>query len=202
VKATAGGGSATYDGAVKTPSACAVTGVYTGNLTCANNPDSVGPNPKDYTITPVVSGTDLSNFAITKVDGSFTINYGPCSAAIGPGNVVLPPINSDGTSVYSRKGGSTIPVKFRVCDVSGNPISNQAAVFAPTGGTLTMLSAVRGTIDAVNEGGTIDVPDVAFRWTGSQWLFNMATSNLTAATTYRFRVNLAYGNIEFQVGVK
>jgi len=38
-------------------------------------------------------------------------------------------------------------VKFRVCDASDNAISNSAAVFATTGGTLTMLSAVRGTID-------------------------------------------------------
>jgi len=118
------------------------------------------------------------------------------------GGVILPPINSDGTSVYPRKGGSTIPVKFTVCDASGNPISNPAAVFAGTGGTLTMLSAVRGQLGTVNEVGENAIPDAAFRFTGSQWIFNMATTNLQAGYDYTFRINLAYGSIIFKVGVK
>ena len=67
-----------------------------------------------------------------------------------------------------------------------------------------MLSAVRGTIDVVNEAGITDVPDVAFRFSGDQWIFNMATTNLTAGQTYTFRINLAYGpaSITFMVGVK
>ena len=120
----------------------------------------------------------------------------------------MQPINSDGSSVFPRKGGSTIPVKFRVCDANGNPISSPAAVFAPTGATLTMLSAVRGTINNIDESGFNDVPDVAFRFTGDQWIFNMATSNLTAGSTYTFRINLkgplANGNsyIQFTIGTK
>src|SRR5206468_1043223 len=73
VTATAGSGSATYDGLTKSPSACAVTGAYTGGLTCANNPASVGPAAGTTTITPVVSGTGLTNFDITLVNGSFTV---------------------------------------------------------------------------------------------------------------------------------
>jgi hypothetical protein len=124
-----------------------------------------------------------------------------CSA--GPGGVILPPINSDGTSVYPRKGGSTIPVKFRLCAANGSVISNPAAVFAGTGGQLTMLSAVRGTIENVNETDATDIPDAAFRFDGSsQWIFNMATSNLSSGNTYLFRINLANGSIQFVVGVK
>src|SRR5207244_2540000 len=74
VTATAGSGSATYDGLTKSPSACAVTGAYTGGLTCANNPALVGPAAGTTTITPVVSGTGLTNFDITLVNGSFTIS--------------------------------------------------------------------------------------------------------------------------------
>src|SRR5439155_8561570 len=74
VTATAGSGSATYDGATKSPSACVVTGTFTGDLTCANNPASVGPGVGTTTIYPVVSGTGQSNFQITKVNGSYTIN--------------------------------------------------------------------------------------------------------------------------------
>jgi hypothetical protein len=51
-----------------------VTGAYTGDLTCANSPASVGPNVGTTTIVPSVSGTGLSNFDITPVNGSYTIN--------------------------------------------------------------------------------------------------------------------------------
>ena len=52
----------------------------------------------------------------------------------------MPPINSDGSSVYKRKGGSTIPVKFKVCGANGNQSSNPDAVFLnyPQGGQLTI----------------------------------------------------------------
>jgi len=129
------------------------------------------------------------------------IGYGVCSA--GPGGVILPPINSDGSSVYQRKGGSTIPVKFRVCAANGSVIANPAAVFGSnSAGSITMLSAVRGTVTVVNEDTIADIPDVAFRFDGSQWIFNMATSNLQSASTYTFRINLANGDIVFMVGVK
>src|SRR5205085_2456970 len=137
---------------------------------------------------------------------TINVGFGICSSIIGAGGVILPPINSDGSSVYSRKGGSTIPVKFRVCNASGASISNPAVVFAGTGGSITMLSAVRGTINGVNEADGTDIPDVAFRWdaSGQQWIFNMATSNLTAGSTDAFRINLAYApaSITFIVGVK
>src|SRR5262249_23702439 len=83
-------------------------------------------------------------------------------------------------------------------------ISDPSAVFAGTGGMLTMLSAVRGTIDNVNEVSGTDIPDAAFRWdsSGQQWIFNMATSNLSSGSTYAFRINLAFANITFVVGVK
>ena len=65
---------------------------------------------------------------------------------------------------------------------------------------------MRGTINGVNEADGTDIPDVAFRWdaSGQQWIFNMATSNLTAGSTDAFRINLAYApaSITFIVGVK
>jgi hypothetical protein len=74
VTATAGSGSASYDGSMHAPSACAVSGTYTGDLTCTNSPASVGPAAGTTTITPNVSGTGLTNFAIKPVNGSYTIN--------------------------------------------------------------------------------------------------------------------------------
>ncbi|PYS18933.1 MAG: hypothetical protein DMG17_04440 [Acidobacteria bacterium] len=82
VTATAGSGSSTYDGLTHAPSACVVSGSYKGDLTCANNPASAGPAVGTTTITPVVSGTGLTNFAITLVNGSFTISKVPSVTAV------------------------------------------------------------------------------------------------------------------------
>ena len=142
------------------------------------------------------------NYNNASGDVAITISFGTCSAASGPGNVVLPPINSDGSSVYNRKGGSTIPVKFRVCDAAGRPISDKSVVFGNSTGTIQMLSAVRGTVTNALEDVVNDVPDVAFRWTGQEWIFNMATSNLAAGTTYDFRIVLTTGSIPFRIGIK
>jgi hypothetical protein len=82
VRATAGSGSGTYTGFAQTPSACVVSGVFTGDLTCANNPSSVGPNAGTYAIAPVVSGTGLDNYEITPANGSYTINKADTTIAI------------------------------------------------------------------------------------------------------------------------
>jgi hypothetical protein len=159
--------------------------------------------PGTYTVTP--GGLTSTNYTITFANGTLNITYGTTCTGSDPGGVILPPINSDGTSVYKRKGGSTIPVKFKVCDANGNSISNPYAVFLnyPQGGQLTMTGQIRGTIDNVNESGDTVVPDVAFTFTGGQWHFNMDTGNLTAGQTYTFRINLAYGpGITFTVGIK
>jgi len=161
-------------------------------------------NPGDYANDAWVFTDVTGNYNNAGGTVHDSIGYGVCSAAIGPGSVILPPINSDGSSVYQRKGGSTIPVKFRVCAANGSSIANPVAVFAGTGGTLTMLSAVRGTVDNINETTGTDIPDVAFRWdaSGQQWIFNMGTNNLSSGNTYLFRINLANGSIQFVVGVK
>jgi hypothetical protein len=145
-----------------------------------------------------------SSYSASSGTALLTVGYGTCTGS-DPGGVILPPINSDGTSVYKRKAGSTIPVKFKVCDASGNSISNPYAVFLnyPQGGQLTMTGSIRGTIENVNESGETVVPDVAFTFTGGQWHFNMDTGNLTAGNTYTFRINLATGpGIMFTIGVK
>jgi hypothetical protein len=173
-----------------------------GTLTFTG-PGATATLPGVYVVTP--AGLTSTNYLIEFESGSLTIGYGPCSAGYGPGGVILQPINSDGSSVYNRKGGSTIPVKFTVCDASGNPISDPAAVFpVPPVGSITMLNAVRGTVSVVNEPGISDIPDMGFRWAGDKWIFNMATANLQAGTTYTFRINLALASssIVFRVGVK
>jgi len=198
--------TATLSGFVngETDSGLRGTGALSGAAGFTGN--AVGQSlPGTWTITPTVGTLMATNYDFTPfVNGTLTIGYGTCTGGT-PGGVILPPINSDGSSVYKRKGGSTIPVKFTVCDANGQPISNPYAVFLnyPQGGQLTMTGSIRGTIDNVNESGDTVIPDVAFTFTGGQWHFNMATTNLTAGNTYTFRINLAYGpGITFTVGVK
>jgi hypothetical protein len=80
VTATAGSGSATYDGLSHAPGVCTITGVAPGalgDLTCANSPALVGPTAGTTTIAPVVAGTAADNFDITLVNGQFAIAKAP-----------------------------------------------------------------------------------------------------------------------------
>jgi hypothetical protein len=200
------GGIFTYDGH-QHPATGSVTGVGGASLgtpAIAYTPGTGAPvTPGTYTAVGTFVGD--GNYNPATDNATVQINFGVCNTSVGSGGVILPPINSDGTSVYNRKGGSTIPVKFRVCDASGNSIPTASAVFSPVaGGALTMLSAVRGTVGSDVEPAINASPDVAFRWdaSGQQWIFNMATTNLEASTTYVFRVNLGTGGIQFKVAVK
>jgi hypothetical protein len=159
--------------------------------------------PGDYTSDPWTFNSDNTNTNYFSESGTVhdIIHYGDCLSPYGPGGMIFQPINADGTSVF--KQGSTVPVKFTVCDASGAPISNASAVFGPANTTLVMLSKVRGTISPVNETmDTIDVPTTAWRFSSGQWIFNLATKNLQSGYTYKYRINLLYGYIDFQFGVK
>src|SRR5207245_242327 len=105
VTATAGSGSATYDGATKSPSACVVSGAYTGDLSCANNPALVGPGAGTTTIYPVVSGTGQSNFQIAKVNGSYTINPASSITTVTVANATYDGNPHGGTANVTGAGG-------------------------------------------------------------------------------------------------
>ena len=143
-----------------------------------------------------------SSYSPSSGTASLTVTYGIC---VGPdqGGVILPPINSDGSSVYKAQGGRTIPVKFTVCDANGNFISDANAVFLNgCCGSITTVTRMRGTVDDVNSMPTTDIPDVAFHQVGNHWQFNLVTTNLDAGYTYTFQINLRYGAIQFTVAVK
>jgi len=170
-------------------------------LACVGYPAGALPTPAGYTITPsAAAGTGLANYTIGYMNGYLAIGYGTCTGS-NPGGVILQPINTDGTSVFKR--GSTVPVKFTECDANGNAISDQTAVFATGYGSITLISAVRGQVNNVNETTYTDIPDVAFRWSNGIWIFNMATGNLDTNTRYTFRINLANGSyISFTFSTK
>ena len=56
--------------------------------------------------------------AAAPVTRSFPIVYAAGACLGAPSHAVLPPLAADGSSV--NKQGSTIPVKFRVCDVKAS----------------------------------------------------------------------------------
>ena len=196
-----------YNGQPHTATVTSITGVNGETGATVGTVDvshTAHTNPGDYP-SDSWSFTGTANYNNTSgtVDDSIIFSN---ACVAGLGGAVLPPINLDGSSVYKRQGGSTIPVKFRVCDAFGNAISNPNLVFGPSSGSITMLSAVRGTVDNVNETITNNIADAAFRWdsSGQQWIFNMATTNLTSGLTYTFRINLANTSqsIVFGIGVK
>jgi MBG domain (YGX type) len=159
--------------------------------------------PGSYIVTPsaavFVPAGAAANYNITYTPGTFSVGYGTCTGQ-NPGGVILQPINANGSSVF--KVGSTVPVKFTVCDANGNPISDPMVVFGNSTGSITLISAVRGTVDNVNESMDNDIPDVAFRYSSGIWIFNMATNNLQKNTTYTYIINLKVGTITFTFGTK
>jgi hypothetical protein len=214
---TANNKSKAYDGNPFTAFTVTITGfkfmdtvaVVSGSATYTGS--AIGATlPGTYTITPQQGTLSAANYDFPPgspptgnfVNGTLTIGYGTCTGS-DPGGVILPPINSDGSSVYKRKGGSTIPVKFKVCDANGNSISDPNVVFQ-TGccGSINRTSHMRGTVENVNENSLTDIPDVAFRYVGDHWQFNMDTGNLTAGYTDTFQINLKYGVIQFTIQVK
>ena len=164
------------------------------------------------TITATYNGDD--NFTGNTGTMMQTVTYATSGTCVGDaGHQVLQPVNLDGTSVF--KYGSTVPVKFRVCDANGVSIGTAGMVKA-----FTVAGYVSGTVsNIINETVTSTTPDTAFRWdpTGQQWIFNLATSGLSKGATAVFTIqlndgsivgpalggaNLDPGNSSFQFGLK
>jgi hypothetical protein len=106
-----------------------VSGTYTGDLTCANNPASVGPGAGTTTIYPVVSGTGQSNFQITKVNGSYTINKATQTIVFG---ALANRTFGDPDFLVSATASSGLTVAFSsqttgTCTVAGSTVHIVAA---------------------------------------------------------------------------
>jgi hypothetical protein len=136
-----------------------------------------------------------------QASGSFTITVevparaGQCQGV--PGHQILPPIRSDGSSVF--KQGRTVPAKFRVCDADGKPIT--------TDGLVTDFKLIQiisnGVVSNVNEVVRSTTPHDEFRAGARQWIFNISTKKLTAGNTYVYLITLNDGStIQFQFTLK
>jgi hypothetical protein len=155
-----------------------------------------------------VTAAATANYNLASKTVQINVLYasgGICGGDVG--HQILQPINANrtgtienGTSVW--KQSSTVPAKFRVCDVNGNSIG--------TPGVVSMFGLYKingGTLAAVDEL-TIDnsTNDLGWRFDGSQWIFNMSTKVAplnVANQTYYFRIDLNDGtSIYFNFGLK
>lgn len=130
----------------------------------------------------------------------YKIQYQPSGLCNGEsGHSILQPINPDGSSIF--KQGSTVPAKFRVCDVNGNPISDPSLVKS-----FNLVKTVSGTnTTSVNESVVSTIPDPNFRYDSlkKQWVFNMNTKSLSSSKTYFYKILLNdLSEILFSFGLK
>jgi hypothetical protein len=113
------------------------------------------------------------------------------------GHVIMPPINSNGTSVFQQ--GSTVPAKFQVFDANGVSIGTPRVV-----SSFNLVQTIPGGVGKVNEPVYTTTPDTAFHYdtTNQWWIFNIGTKNLSKNTTYVYLITLNDGTfIQFQFGL-
>src|SRR5439155_23377906 len=105
------------------------------------------------------------------------------------------------------KKGSTVPVKFRVCDAQGNSIGASGPVVAlsPDGHRDPILVSKSNGVGGIDETVYSTTPDLDFRWdpTALQWIFNLSTKSLVSGGHYYYVIVLNDGVtfISFDFGV-
>ncbi len=132
VTAAAGSYSGVYDANTHALSACSVTGAYTGKLTCANSPASVGPGAGSGAVTVTLSGDTVSNFNVTVAPGSWSIAQAGSSVTVTcPASVVY---NSTAqtpcTAVVTGVGGLNQSLSVTYSSNTNAGTAGASAVFA------------------------------------------------------------------------
>jgi hypothetical protein len=165
--------TATFTGLVLGQDAPALSGTpaFTTTATMTSGPGT-------YLITP--SGVSSPNYAITFVNGTLSVFYNVC-------------LEYDATR--AAHGGSTIPIKLRLCDVAGNNLFSPAVIphAVNVRNLATGVESPASDASNANPGGN-------FRVTGDRYIFNLTTTGLASAD-YRlvFQVNGAEYAVPFAV---
>ncbi len=193
--------SVTYDGAAHSATGTA-KGVLNESLSGLDLSGTTHTNPGDYPTDPW-SFTDVTgNYKNSSGTVHDQILYSTGMCLGSPGHTILQPIDLTGASVFPKKQGSTVPAKFRVCDVSGNNSIGTPGVVTD----FKIIQIFNGTVyNTANEDVISTTPDTAFRWdsSGQQWIYNISTKLLSAGNTYYFRISLNDGStIDFHFGLK
>jgi hypothetical protein len=187
---------------------------FTGTVSGLKNGDAIaaaystsatsGSPVGTYAIVPAAvdsSPSRLGNYRVTLVNGTLTVGYATGTCAGSAGRTVLQPVNADGTSVFKK--GSTVPVKFRVCDANGVSIGTAGVVTGtPAAPVLVSKSTGAGGVD---ESVYSTTPDTSFRWDPSaqQWIYNQSTGNLASGAAYTFKIPLNDRTwITYRFGIK
>jgi hypothetical protein len=180
-----------------------MTGDNAGNSvatapTCSTTAGQFSPIAS-YPIT--CSGGTSQNYAF-----NFSVGYLVIQFSTTCGFQVTQPVNADGSSVFKK--GSTVPVKFQVCDANGVSIggTNPVVQIDPLDGHRDPVRlASKAGSKAVDELIYSNTPDTDFRWDpqAQQWIFNLSTDQLSAGTHYFFAVELVSNQwIYFDFGTK
>jgi hypothetical protein len=195
---------------------------------------AIGNPAATYSASTSVSTDGIHTVACTAIDraanetaGNLAVylNAAPCVG--GPGHTVLSPVMPDGSSVFKK--GTTIPIKFRVCDASGKPISTPIVTFPRTPPPVipsasAIPSALRdhlcatlpnnvnsksgapvfcGVVGSVSQPTPSTTPNTVFRYdpTNKWWVFNQDTStnDLVAGNAYVYYIPLIDGTNIFYV---
>jgi hypothetical protein len=174
--------TASYSGFVNGETA---TTALTGSPSLTTTATTTSP-VGNYQITAALGTLAAANYSFTfpnvypylnplNAFNTLTIVYagsGTCDGDVG--HAILQPVNPDGSSVF--KFGSTVPIKFRVCDANGVSIGSPTTV--ATTFTINVLGSDTAPVDETIVSTT---PDTAFRWdsTNQQWIFNLNTRGTT-----------------------
>ncbi|MHA2305580.1 MAG: NosD domain-containing protein [Candidatus Hodarchaeales archaeon] len=108
----------------------------------------------------------------------------------------LNPINSDDSSVFQR--GSTVPVKFKLSDDDGQPVSTAHT-------TIELAQVIDGVVEeddympATSSGEANEGNVFRYDPEEKQFIFNLETSELTLGT-YRLRITLDDGQV-FEINI-
>jgi hypothetical protein len=122
------------------------------------------------TLSVTFTPTDRSSDSVVSKTVTINVFYATGSCDGNPGHAILQPINADGSGVF--KLGSTVPTKFRVCEVNGTSVGLP--------GTITscqLIAAGTTTGLTVDEQVYSTATDHTFRWdsTAQQWIFDQGT---------------------------
>ncbi len=150
------------------------------------NTQTVDPATSSFSLqhTYALAGTYTATVTVTDDDGgvgtktaTVTVNFNTSG--------FLPPINSDGTSVF--KYNSTIPVKIRFTDCNGAVPANLAPTIK-----LTMISGSTPGLE-INEPISTSAADTTgiMRFSTNQYIYNLATKPLPdSSATYHITVTV------------
>jgi hypothetical protein len=163
-----------------------------------------------YAITPSLADPNnrLSNYTVTSINGVLSIIFappGPCFG--GPGHQILPPIKTDGTSVF--KTNSKVDVEFRVCESHGIPIfwmdvvrSFKLVKIVKNGRTTNVDVDLEGDSDDHDKHGRHQ-REFRFDFDDLAWVFHLNTKVLDGEGTYFFVITLNDGTaIDFSFTLK